>query len=88
MTILPAPELGREKETERERERVRERGKYREKGKERDLNNWQARGGNSRERTSFTSEKLKGRSATWCICKPSPSTITLAISSRWSLPPH
>ena len=61
MTILPAPELGREKETEkerereRERERVRDRGKYREKGKERDLNNWQARGRNhlSRERTSL-----------------------------------
>ena len=55
----------RERERKREREResvcvcVCERGKYREEGKERDLNNWQARGRNSRERTSFTLEKLK-----------------------------
>ena len=56
MTVLPAPEIGREKESEREREREREkerRRKYREKGNEKNLDNWQIRGRNSRERTSF-----------------------------------
>ena len=54
MTVFPAPEIGREKESERERAREREGGAgYREKGQERDLDNWQVRGQNSRERTSF-----------------------------------